>query len=230
VTWGGADRSKPQMLLHGETRRRSVHIRRIMLAGVFVCVRSRQRRVVEPFADLNYDEETLNAIVSDLRAMFGSRLVSHMAYAESNPLKATVLVVDDSVEMRRYLRVLLELDSYQVETASSGPEALQVLRRGCAPQLVLLDLQMPGMDGLETLRRLREFRPQLKVIMCSAEDSPGKIARAASLGAHAYLVKPIQHLYLSAAIERCLNQVPAERPMATRLPGRPFVLPSPSPV
>jgi CheY-like chemotaxis protein len=151
-----------------------------------------------------------------------------MAYVERNPVKATVLVVDDSLEMRRYLRTLLELDSYQVETASSGTEALQTLGRGCAPQLVLLDVQMPGMDGLETLRRLRELRPQLKVIMCSAEDDPWKIAQATSLGAHAYLVKPIQHLYLSAAVGRCLNEGPIGRPIATRLPGRPFVLPSPS--
>jgi CheY-like chemotaxis protein len=152
-----------------------------------------------------------------------------MAYAEPNPVKATVLVVDDSVEMRRYLGVLLELDSYRVETASSGHEALQTLRRGCAPQVVLLDLQMPSMDGLETLRRLREYHPQLKVIMCSAEDDPWKIAQATSLGAHAYLVKPIQHLYLSAAIERCLIEGPARR-SAEPMPGRPFVLPPLSPL
>ena len=147
-----------------------------------------------------------------------------MAYVENKPVKATVLIVDDSVEMRRYLRVLLELDSYRVETASSGHEALRNLRHGCVPQLVLLDMQMPGMDGLETLRQLYEFRPRPKVIMCSAEDDPRKIAKAASLGAHAYLVKPIQHLYLSAAIERCLNETSTRSPVEP-LPGRPFVLP-----
>jgi CheY-like chemotaxis protein len=150
-----------------------------------------------------------------------------MAYAEPNPAKATILVVDDSVEMQRYLRLLLEVDTYRVEVAGSGREALQILRRGCTPQVVLLDMQMPGMDGLETLRRLQELRPQPQVIMCSAVDDPGKIAEAAALGAHAYLLKPVQHLYLSAAIERCLNQAPAGRPME-RLSVRPFVLPSPS--
>jgi len=151
-----------------------------------------------------------------------------MAYAQPNPVKATILVVDDSLEMQRYLRVLLELDSYRVEAASSGAEALQILSRGCAPQVVLLDVQMPGMDGLETLRRLQDLRPKPKVIICSAVDDPGKIAEAASLGAHAYLLKPIQHLYLSAAIERCLNEDPARR--VERLAGRPFVLPSPGPL
>jgi CheY-like chemotaxis protein len=152
---------------------------------------------------------------------------SPMAYAGRNSVKATVLVVDDSLEIQRYLRVLLELDSYQVETASSGLEALQTLRRGCTPEVVLLDLQMPGMDGLETLRRLREFRSKLKVIMCSGVDDPDKIREAASLGAHAYLLKPIQHLYLSAAIDRCLHEDPAKRP-PEHLGAQLFVLPSPS--
>ena len=61
-----------------------------------------------------------------------------MLVAECNRAKATVLIVDDSPEMLRYLRVLLELDSYQVETASNGSEALQRVRDGCAPAVVLL--------------------------------------------------------------------------------------------
>ena len=108
-----------------------------------------------------------------------------MAYIARNQLKATVLIVDDSPEIQRYLRALLELDSYNVQTANSGHEALQSIRRGCAPDVVLLDLQMPGMDGLETLRRLRQLRPSSKVIMCSGLDDPEKIREAAMLGAHA---------------------------------------------
>jgi len=144
---------------------------------------------------------------------------------EHNPVNVTVLIVDDSPEIQRYLRVLLELDSYQVETASSGHEALQGLHHGCTPEVVLLDLQMPGMDGLETLRRLQEFQPKPKVIMCSGVDDPETIRAAASLGAHAYLVKPIQHLYLSAAVERCLQDGPAIRPSEYQ-GGQLFVLPS----
>jgi CheY-like chemotaxis protein len=155
-----------------------------------------------------------------------SCLVPPMAYAGRNPLKATVLVVDDSPEIQRYLRVLLELDSYQVETASSGREALQALRRGFNPEVVLLDLQMPGMDGLETLRRLRQFRSTVKVIMCSGVDDPDTIREAGSLGAQAYLLKPIRHLYLSAAVERCLAEGSARRP-AEHLGAQLFVLPSP---
>jgi CheY-like chemotaxis protein len=137
-----------------------------------------------------------------------------MFSAESNRPKATILVVDDSPAMVRYLRTMLELDSYQVESARSGLEALERLRSGSHPELVLLDLQMPGMDGLQTLRSLLKLRPGLKVLICSGADDPGKMRRAVMLGARAYLTKPIQHLYLSAAVERCLNSdVPASSAM-----------------
>jgi CheY-like chemotaxis protein len=148
-----------------------------------------------------------------------------MAYL--NPqLQNTVLVVDDSPEMQRYLRSLLELDSYRVVTASNGHEALLLVRLGCAPAVVLLDLQMPGMDGLETLRRLQELRPSTKVILCTGVEDPDKIRQAIALGAQAYLRKPIQHLYLSAAVERCLQEHSGARP-AVRSAARLFVVPSP---
>ncbi len=114
-------------------------------------------------------------------------------------------MVEDSPELQNYLRFLLELDRYQVEVAGNGEEALRRLRNGCTPRVVLLDMQMPGMDGLETLQILRRLHPAAKVIMCSGVDDPDKIRQAIMLGAAAYLVKPVKHLYLSAAIERCLQ-------------------------
>ncbi len=138
-----------------------------------------------------------------------------MLSARFTDTKATVLVIDDSVEMQRYLRLMLELESYEVETANNGIEALQRLQNGFKPSVVLLDLQMPGMNGFETLRRLRSSWPDLKVIMCSGVSDSRKIRRATRLGARAYLTKPVQHLYLSAAIEQCLtgnspNPLPVE--------------------
>ena len=141
------------------------------------------------------------------------------------PKKATILVVDNSPEMLRYLQVLLELDSYAVITASSGYEALQFVHLGCVPDVILLDFQMPGMDGLETLRQLRQLRPSLNVIICSGVDDPEIVSQAAAYGAQGYLVKPVQHLYLSAAVGRCLQPNHAE-PME-RAAARVFVLPPP---
>lgn len=132
-----------------------------------------------------------------------------MLFPELKQAKAKILVVEDSPDVQRYLRILLEVDRYQVEIASSGEEALQRLRDGSTPAVVLLDMQMPGMDGLETLQCLSHLRPDLKVIMCSGVDDPDKIRESISLGAQAYLVKPIYQLYLSAAIDQCLAAKPA---------------------
>ncbi|HEV2731569.1 MAG TPA: response regulator [Terriglobales bacterium] len=123
---------------------------------------------------------------------------------EATP-KPTILVVDDSPDMLRYLRMVLELDSYRVETATNGVEALQRVRGGTVPEVVVLDLQMPGLDGLKTLGRLLKLQPGLKVIMCSGVDDPVQVQEAALLGARAYLKKPVQHLYLSAAVKECLG-------------------------
>ena len=150
-----------------------------------------------------------------------------MLTARPNQAKASVLVVDDSPDMRRYLRLLLELDSFEVETACCGSEAVKLLREGYIPSIVLLDLEMPGIDGLKTLRRLRKLRPDIKVIMCSGVDDPRKVERAAALGAHTYLVKPVQHLYLSAALERCLNAAASSVP--TIEPAKALLLTMPTP-
>jgi len=139
-----------------------------------------------------------------------------MPITEFNPTKASVLVVEDSIELQKYLRLLLELDRYQVEVAGNGEEALRRMNSGSTPRVVLLDMQMPGMDGLETLRILRQLHPAAKVIMCSGVDDPDKIQQAILLGAQAYLVKPVQHLYLSAAIERCLGRDSGESDEVTR--------------
>jgi len=149
-----------------------------------------------------------------------------MACIRRSAVKATVLVVDDSPEIQRYLRTLLELDSYRVVAVSNGHEALEILRHAQIADVALLDVQMPGMDGLEVLRRMRNLCPNVKVIMCSGLNDPAKICQALSLGAHAYLVKPVQHLYLSAAVERCLQNHPATRPRENRAPQL-FVMPSP---
>ncbi|HXX27261.1 MAG TPA: response regulator [Terriglobales bacterium] len=145
-----------------------------------------------------------------------------MSRPEPNQDKATVLVIEDCPEVQRYLRLLLELDYYQVEVASSGEEALERMHQGSIPELVLLDMQMPGMDGLKTLECLRDLQPDLKVIICSGEDHPDTIQQAILLGAQAYLVKPVPRLYLSAAVEGCLSRRRSQT--ATAIVARPSII------
>ena len=102
--------------------------------------------------------------------------------------------------MCRYLQTLLEADSYQVETASNGFQALERVQRSPLPDLVLLDVLMPDLDGLETLERLRQCRPALKVVMLSCVSEPRRVVQAMRLGATDYLAKPFQKAELDAVL------------------------------
>ena len=82
---------------------------------------------------------------------------------------ANILLVDDEPGMLRYIRTLLEVDEHKVQTASTGEEAVAHVEKGLHPDLVLLDLLMPGIDGLQTLEKLRHLKPGLKVVTCMAD-------------------------------------------------------------
>ncbi len=103
-----------------------------------------------------------------------------------------ILVVDDDDDFLRYIQTLLETDHYQVETASSGLVALNRIVVNPLPDLVLLDVRMPELDGLETLRRLQRVRPSVKVVMLSCETEPHSVVEAMRLGARDYLGKPFE--------------------------------------
>jgi len=118
---------------------------------------------------------------------------------------ANILLVDDEPGMLRYIRTLLEVDDYKVETASTGEEALQRVNKGLRPDLVLLDLLMPGIDGLHTLEQLRQLQPGLKVVMLSCVGDTRKVVQAMRLGAYDYLTKPFQKAELDTVIDQCLG-------------------------
>ncbi|HXZ78975.1 MAG TPA: sigma-54 dependent transcriptional regulator [Terriglobales bacterium] len=117
----------------------------------------------------------------------------------------SIMVVDDEPTMLRYLRTLLEVEGYRVETATDGSEAVQRLQAGTVPDLVLLDVLMPVLDGLQTLEQLRSMHPQLKVVMLSCVSDTRKVVQAIRLGAQDYLTKPFQKADLDAVIEQCLG-------------------------
>lgn len=118
---------------------------------------------------------------------------------------ANILLVDDEPGMQRYIRTLLEVDNYKVETANTGEEALELVQKGLRPDLVLLDLLMPGIDGLQTLEELRKLQPGLKVVMLSCVSDTRKVVQAIRLGAHDYLTKPFQKAELNRLIDQCLE-------------------------
>jgi two-component system invasion response regulator UvrY len=102
----------------------------------------------------------------------------------------TVLAVDDQAVFRRVARSLIAATPGfdQIGEAASGPEALE-LAAVLHPDLVLVDVRMPGMDGIETARRLAEVEPQAVVILISVDEVPELPAQIAEVGAAAYLRK-----------------------------------------
>ncbi|HEY3445406.1 MAG TPA: sigma-54 dependent transcriptional regulator [Myxococcales bacterium] len=131
-----------------------------------------------------------------------------------------VLVVDDDESSREFQRDVLGGEGYQVRVAPGGAEALQMLEGG-AFDLVLLDVRMPGVDGLEVLKRFREKGGQAPVIVLSALGAAEDVVKAMRLGASDYLTKPIEVADLLSSAARALGlQVPSpEQAMAAAAEG-----------
>jgi two-component system response regulator AtoC len=123
-----------------------------------------------------------------------------------------ILIVDDEPTMLRYLGTLLEVEGYRVETATNGQEAMQRLQQQPTPDLLLLDVLMPVLDGLQTLEQVRSLHPNLKVVMLSCVSDTRKVVQAIRLGAQDYLTKPFQKADLDALIDQCLGGGHTEHP------------------
>ncbi|MBI5699253.1 sigma-54-dependent Fis family transcriptional regulator [Candidatus Saganbacteria bacterium] len=103
-------------------------------------------------------------------------------------MKPTVLVVDDELSIRESFKLILA-DRYRVVTAASGEAGVKHAEDE-NPELIYLDIRMPGMNGLETLRKIKEIRPEQEVIMVTAVNDLTKASEAIKFGARDYLVKP----------------------------------------
>jgi two-component system, NtrC family, nitrogen regulation response regulator NtrX len=120
-------------------------------------------------------------------------------------MKARILVVDDEAEIRRSVRMILEYEGYDVQEASSGPEALALLERERA-DLVFLDIKMPGIDGLEVLQKLRQVDESLPVVMISGHGTVSTAVEATKLGAFDFIEKPLASERVLVTIRNALDQ------------------------
>jgi two-component system KDP operon response regulator KdpE len=123
-----------------------------------------------------------------------------------------ILVVDDESRMVRFVRMNLELEGYQVAEASSGIEALDKVRDEL-PDLVVLDVMMPEMDGFETLARLREIST-VPVIMLTVKGDEEDRIRGLELGADDYVTKPFSPRELASRIRAVLRRAEMPSPVA----------------
>lgn len=117
----------------------------------------------------------------------------------------SILVVDDDSSVRRVLQMQLTEAGYEVAQAASGSEALRMLAES-HPQLVVTDLKMPDLDGIELLRRIREDELQTTVILVTAFGTIETAVQAMRLGAYDYITKPIDYEALLAAVHRALER------------------------
>lgn len=131
-----------------------------------------------------------------------------------------ILLVDDEPSVLRYTKTLLEINDYHVETAGSGEEALEKMHRGPGPNLVVLDLVMSGMDGLQTLEHCKKIRPEQKVVMMSCVNDTSKIVQAIKLGASDYVVKPFEAQQFHGVVRRVLDQPLAKAAGAGHQPNK----------
>ncbi len=121
-----------------------------------------------------------------------------------------ILIIDDDPMLIELFSIPLKAHGYEVLKAGNGVEGLEKVEKE-NPDLILLDLMMPGMDGLEVCRRVRA-RYQVPILIISALDHPGTIAEALDAGADDYLVKPVSSGVLIARVARLLWRSKASQP------------------
>ncbi len=125
--------------------------------------------------------------------------------------KPFISIVDDDSGFANYLRTFLSLRGYETRSYTRGDELLASIRQGDPPDVVLLDVMMPGMNGLETLRQIKAAKPELQVVMLSGREQASTIVEAVRLGAADYVVKPddpegLGEIALDSAIKSAIEK------------------------
>ncbi|ADL07068.1 response regulator transcription factor [Thermosediminibacter oceani] len=134
-----------------------------------------------------------------------------------------ILVVEDEDSIRRFIVINLKRNGYEVIEAASGEEALMKAMEG-KPDLVVLDVMLPGMDGFEVCRLLREKLPDMAVIMLTARGQDIDKIMGLELGADDYVVKPFNPLELTARIRAVLRRIRKAGLEDEKISSGPFML------
>lgn len=133
-----------------------------------------------------------------------------MDKAQSSATTSTVLVVDDHKDAVDIVARLLSQHGIIALRAYSGQECLEIVR-SCSVDVIVLDVMMPGMDGLEVCKHLKEISPTPPVILLTAKDDMATRAAGMSLGVSEFMVKPVNNRDLIARIQTQLNTLKWER-------------------
>src|SRR5215203_5975949 len=120
-------------------------------------------------------------------------------------MRARILVVDDEAEIRRSVRMILEYDGYDVLEASSGPEGVALAEKE-SPDLVFLDVKMPGMDGLEVLQRIKALNEAVPVVIISGHGTVSTAVEATKAGAFDFIEKPLASERVLVTVKNALDR------------------------
>ena len=118
--------------------------------------------------------------------------------------KKKLMIVDDEDSVRRLLVAFFQKKGYEVSEASSGEQALEKLD-AVRPDVVLLDMNMGGITGLETLKKIHASHPNLGVVMATGDENDEKVLEAMAFGAYGYVLKPFDFLYLELVVASRLS-------------------------
>lgn len=137
----------------------------------------------------------------------------------------TVLVVEDYDDVRRMLKVLLESEKFRVLEAATGAEALEVIKDQ-RPDVILMDLALPGFDGFETIRRIRTIDgfQNTPIVVLTAYTGPSTYETALAAGSDYFMAKPIDFDELSLLLENILFDGDKRSPRYSRTPSERAVL------
>ena len=135
------------------------------------------------------------------------RKIENIQANKAEPIK--VLVIDDDDAMTDMLKLILEPKEFEVHIANSGPDGIEATHL-INPEVVILDLIMPDMDGWEVCKAIRSFN-QVPILVISAINKPGMVAKALDEGADDYLLKPMTSSVLIAHLKRLSWRARAER-------------------
>jgi len=121
-----------------------------------------------------------------------------------------ILLVDDEVEFASALAERLELRSYDVKTANNALEALAVIHTH-VPDVIILDLKIPGMDGIETLKTIKKIDPTIEVIMLTGHGDVQSVAEGMKSGVFEYIMKPVDIGELTVKIDNAMKKRTKEK-------------------
>ena len=117
-----------------------------------------------------------------------------------------LLIVDDETDICDFVKNFFQERGYSVSAAINGEDALAIVKSD-PPELILLDIKMKGMDGIATLKHIRDINKNIKVIMVTANEDQDKMDEACRLGACEYITKPLVLDHLERTVENNLKEI-----------------------